>query len=224
MALISTSRLEKFLSLDNVLSKLKWTPSILIQPVTSEISLQFPGLFPLYFDLPNQHTSHFSMFVLRLENTSKFAISFRILFKDCLSWTKKVVSSANAASLMTRSPILNPLIDLSSLTWMNKTSRAKIWRQRVPLFCSTTKVKISCWKSVVHNTTLCIKNNSLIHFMKSGPKPSFTNVAKRKLCSNESNAYSISAAKSMPSKFSSYAWSIRSPISLTDLPIFLPCM
>ena len=90
MALIFTSRAERFLSLDKVLSKLKWIPSILIEPVTSEINVQFPGLSLLYFDLPNKHTSHFSMFTLKLENNSKFATSFRILLKDCLSLTKKL--------------------------------------------------------------------------------------------------------------------------------------
>ena len=83
--------------------------------VTREVSLQFAGLSFRNLDWPIQQTSHFSILALREEDVQKVFIIFQILLMDCLSRTKKVLSSANAVSLISISPILNPLIALSFL-------------------------------------------------------------------------------------------------------------
>ena len=68
---------------------------------------------------------------------------------------------------------------------------------------------------------LTLKRRVLIHLINSSPKPNLFNDAKIKLCSTESNAFSISAANSTPSVFSCSVWYSMSSIKPIDSPMNL---
>ena len=73
-----------------------------------EVTLQITGLSVLHFECPIQQALHFSTLACSEENSPNFLIIFKSLLIDSLFLTENVVSSVNADSLISISPILKP--------------------------------------------------------------------------------------------------------------------
>ena len=78
------------------------------------------------FRLANPTNLTFFNAGIKRRGCAKSFIIFKILLMDCLPRTKKVLSSANAVSLISISPTLNSLIALSFLIRINKISHTNI--------------------------------------------------------------------------------------------------
>ena len=185
-----------------------------------EVHLHLTGLVLRFFALPIQHALHFSTLILSDENSSNFFNNFRTFLRLSV-FHKKVVSSAYAVNFMSNCFILKLLIGESPLTRINKISSAKINRygdKGSPCLVPLSRLKYHI-EFPLFMTQLCeFLNNVLIHWIK----PNLFKVAKIKLWSTESKAFSISAANKIPSLFSSYAYFSKSSTRRIYSPIYLP--
>ena len=70
-----------------------------------------------------------------------------------------------------------------------------------PCFVPRERLKYLVKNPLFITQLLALKHNTLIHFMKSGPKPNFANVAKRKLSSNKSMPFQYQLQKACHPSF-----------------------
>ena len=101
-------------------------PKILIQLFVRELHLHLIGFEVRFLARPIQLASHFSTLIVNDENSRNFFILFRILQRDYVSFTKKVVSSTYADNFISICLIQKPFMDESFLTLINKISKVKI--------------------------------------------------------------------------------------------------